>query len=416
MNRKLLSGFTATLLLVPFSAPSFGDAMSSEAVDQGAETSPKAASNQASIPVATLQQESPKVGEQQSQRGIVPNRVSTPVAASQPQVLKLGEQQSQTSSTSDGEVVAKVHSHELNGRQASTLYVRNIPVLTFIGSVRTGSADVKMGTQVPNSFTETLPSLTKSLTDPVELPLVQLTKPAQPLVKSATTETNTSAAQADPLWRAAEVAARLNQLHREGMDASKITVSWDTGSEKPSGENDFAGMLRDRYLIKVNNDILVAVDPNTVLPDSTRDLEQDALQATNRLRRLLGNAEPLGQVSGGPGSARQALALGSIRSQSNGWASWYGPGFHGNQSASGEIFDQNAMTAAHRTLPFGTQVLVTNLDNGQSVMVRINDRGPFYGNRIIDLSAAAARVLGLIHTGVAPVRLDVIDNRRATEN
>jgi rare lipoprotein A len=415
MNRKLLSGLTASLLLVPFSAPSFGDAMSSETADQGVEISPKVASNQVSTPSAHSQPEGFKVGEQQSQTRVASDQASTPVASSRPEVLKLGEQQSQTSSTTDAEVVAKVHSHELNGRQASTLYVRNIPVLTFIGSLKTGSADVKMGTQVPASSTEMSVSLTKSLTNPAELPLIQLTKPAQFLVKSGTTD-NSPAAEADPLWRATQVAAKLNQLHREGMDASKITVSWDSGSEQASGTDDFAGMLRDRYLIKVNSDLLVAVDASTVLPDSTRDLEQDALQATNRLRRLLGNAEPLDQVSRGSGSRGEALALGSVRFQVNGWASWYGPGFHGNQSASGEIFNQNALTAAHRTLPFGTQVLVTNLDNGQSVLVRINDRGPFYGNRIIDLSAAAARVLGLIHTGVAPVRLDVLDNRRATQN
>jgi rare lipoprotein A len=139
-------------------------------------------------------------------------------------------------------------------------------------------------------------------------------------------------------------------------------------------------------------------------------LERDALQATNRLRRLLGNASPLSNVSGKPNNWTQ-VAVGSIRQRLSGLASWYGPGFHGSPSASGEPFNQNAMTAAHRTLPFGTQVLVTNMDNGQSVVVRINDRGPYSGDRVIDLSTAAARVLGLIQSGVAPVRLDVLDNR-----
>ncbi|NJO51538.1 MAG: septal ring lytic transglycosylase RlpA family protein, partial [Leptolyngbyaceae cyanobacterium RM2_2_4] len=102
------------------------------------------------------------------------------------------------------------------------------------------------------------------------------------------------------------------------------------------------------------------------------------------------------------------VSVGPIQFSVRGMASWYGPGFHGNRSASGEIFNQNALTAAHRNLPFGTQVRVTNLSNGQSVIVRINDRGPYSGGRVIDLSAAAARAVGLIQAGVAPVSLDVL--------
>ncbi|NJL01905.1 MAG: septal ring lytic transglycosylase RlpA family protein [Spirulinaceae cyanobacterium RM2_2_10] len=91
-----------------------------------------------------------------------------------------------------------------------------------------------------------------------------------------------------------------------------------------------------------------------------------------------------------------------------GLASWYGPGFHGRRAASGEIFDQNAMTAAHRTLPFDTQVRVTNLENGRVTTVRITDRGPFVGDRVIDLSQAAARDLGMIEAGVVRVRAEVL--------
>lgn len=90
-----------------------------------------------------------------------------------------------------------------------------------------------------------------------------------------------------------------------------------------------------------------------------------------------------------------------------GMASWYGPGFHGRRTASGEIYDQDALTAAHPSLPFGTRVRVTNLDNGRAVDVRITDRGPFAGGRIIDLSRAAARVIGLIGPGVGRVRVEV---------
>ena len=91
-----------------------------------------------------------------------------------------------------------------------------------------------------------------------------------------------------------------------------------------------------------------------------------------------------------------------------GEASWYGPGFHGKKTASGQIYNQNAMTAASRTLPLGTRVMVTNLDNGKEVEVTINDRGPYAKGRIIDLSKAAARKLGFIKAGVARVRIEVI--------
>lgn len=91
-----------------------------------------------------------------------------------------------------------------------------------------------------------------------------------------------------------------------------------------------------------------------------------------------------------------------------GVASWYGNEFHGRPTSSGEVFDQNDLTAAHRTLPFGTHVMVTNLANDRSVVVRINDRGPFVRGRIIDLSYAAAHVLGLIGPGTGRVRLEVL--------
>ncbi len=91
-----------------------------------------------------------------------------------------------------------------------------------------------------------------------------------------------------------------------------------------------------------------------------------------------------------------------------GVASWYGPDFHGKFTSNKEIYDMYDMTAAHRTLPFGTYVMVTNLDNGRTATVRINDRGPFVGDRIIDLSYAAARVLGMIGPGTVPVRLEVL--------
>ncbi|WP_245927570.1 septal ring lytic transglycosylase RlpA family protein [Aphanothece hegewaldii] len=97
-----------------------------------------------------------------------------------------------------------------------------------------------------------------------------------------------------------------------------------------------------------------------------------------------------------------------VAARKQGMASWYGPGFHGRRTANGESFNQHGMTAAHRTLPIGTRVKVTNLNNGRSVVVRINDRGPFSGGRIIDLSKGAARLIGVMQSGVAPVLLEVL--------
>ena len=91
-----------------------------------------------------------------------------------------------------------------------------------------------------------------------------------------------------------------------------------------------------------------------------------------------------------------------------GKASWYGPGFHGKKTSSGERFDMNTLSAAHRTLPIPSYARVTNLSNGKSVIVRINDRGPLHGNRVMDVSKAAAKELGFIHTGTANVKVEQI--------
>jgi rare lipoprotein A len=99
-----------------------------------------------------------------------------------------------------------------------------------------------------------------------------------------------------------------------------------------------------------------------------------------------------------------------------GLASWYGAKHHGKRTASGEIFDQKKFTAAHRTLPWGSIVKVTNLDNGKSVEVRINDRGPFPKGRIIDLSRAAARALGMVELGVSPVRMELLSSREISSD
>lgn len=428
MNRTLLSGLTATLLITALGATS-GNAQKAPNSDQGSEANLEIASTKRSSTAiepprssASPSQDSVKLGYQSSQntpenttrdsqtqpetvnpeslnsqtnpdtatsQSSTPSRESTQQASNLSEdVVKIGEQPTPTSAKTEAEVIAKVHPHILSGRKAATLYVHNIPVLTFTGSTQPATERVKIGSQnsqasTNDSATATVKSLSPTDSDDASA------------ADSLAASQNSSD---DPVWRASKIAATLNQLNRDGIDASKISVSWN---QQPG---------QSSYSIKLDKTVLAVIDDQTILPDTTRNLEDDALQATNRLRRLLGNAAPLSSISGRP-RASQTIALGPIRFKLTGFASWYGPGFHGNQSASGETFNQNALTAAHRTLPFGTKVLVTNLDNGLSVVVRINDRGPYCGDRIIDLSAGAARVLGLIQSGVAPVRLDLVNDQ-----
>ncbi len=150
--------------------------------------------------------------------------------------------------------------------------------------------------------------------------------------------------------------------------------------------------------------LATAPPPTTLELPADDDLEAVNGLDTATLDRLRAAEEGATSVAPRPRSApdrgdRAAQEPGSI-----GRASWYGPGFHGNTTANGETYDQWAMTAAHKTLPFGTQLRVTNTANGRSVVVRINDRGPFIAGRDLDLSRAAAEALGF--RGVATVRIE----------
>jgi rare lipoprotein A len=101
------------------------------------------------------------------------------------------------------------------------------------------------------------------------------------------------------------------------------------------------------------------------------------------------------------------ISLSAVADQEEGMASYYAESLDGNPTASGEPYDKNALTAAHRTLPFGTMVKVTNLENSSTVVVRINDRGPHVKTRIIDVSGAAAKKLDLVDSGIARVRIEL---------
>ena len=109
------------------------------------------------------------------------------------------------------------------------------------------------------------------------------------------------------------------------------------------------------------------------------------------------------------GCASERYARPSEGTVQRGIASWYGPGFHGRPTASGEIYDMDALTAAHRELPLGTILDVENLENGRTVRVRVNDRGPYIRGRVLDLSRGAARKLDMVNKGLAKVELRVIE-------
>jgi len=117
----------------------------------------------------------------------------------------------------------------------------------------------------------------------------------------------------------------------------------------------------------------------------------------------------LAGCSSTPKSGSSGGASASSGHSETGQASYYGNEFHGRKTANGEQFDQGKLTAAHRTLPFGTRLKVTNTQTGKSVQVRVNDRGPFVKGRIIDLSSSAFKAIASINAGVVPVRIQVVD-------
>ena len=117
---------------------------------------------------------------------------------------------------------------------------------------------------------------------------------------------------------------------------------------------------------------------------------------------------PAGAVESAAAASTMAATPGSTTRRQSGRVAWYGKRFAGRRTASGERFDPNALTMAHRSLPFGTRVKVTHVDSGRSVEVRVNDRGPTQPDRIGDLSLAAARSLGTVRSGVVEVELEVL--------
>jgi rare lipoprotein A len=299
--------------------------------------------------------------------------------------IKVGETRSQSLVRGKNDAIARVHTHKLDGKNAATVYVRGIPVVTYIESeASSASSDAQ-----------------KSSTNSLELEKSKNNSKVNAETKSASAtiasqdSPETLLASSNPIERATAVAALINQFNRDGIDPTQIVPIWRDG----------------KYLIKSGDHTMLKFDEQALFPASLKNQTEDVLESTNLLRRLLGGAAPIAEVIDAP--KKQATVISpafskAVMSVISGMASWYGPGFDGNYSASGEVFNANDLTAAHPDLPFGTLVRVVNLDNGQSVVVRINDRGPYAHGRVIDISTAAANVIGLIASGVAPVRLEVL--------
>jgi rare lipoprotein A len=311
--------------------------------------------------------------------------------------LKVGETRSQSLIRTKDDAIARIHTHKLNGKNAATVYVRGIPVVTYIESEESPKS-VQENTALDSSKTK---GETKKNSESVKLPSsttnLEPTNSADSPAKSADDSSENLLTSSNPIERATAAAALINQLNRDGFDANKIIPAWKNGN----------------YVIKLGDRAMLKFDQQAVFPETLQNQTQDVLESANLLRRLLGGASPVQEVANSPKpkytASSSSPALNSrIVGVMSGMASWYGPGFDGNYSASGEIFNASELTAAHPSLPFGTMVRVVNMDNNQSVVVRINDRGPYAHGRVIDISTAAANVIGLISSGVAPVRLEVL--------
>ncbi|WP_066375393.1 MULTISPECIES: septal ring lytic transglycosylase RlpA family protein [unclassified Anabaena] len=347
----------------------------------------------------------PSIGRTQT------TKETTLVAQKSPaSVVKVGELQTSAGESTSDAVITSIHPHNIGGKRAATLYIRNIPVLTFLSPQPVKSSEKKVGVIGEAEGVQSYALITDN---PVQVASIG---------KLAGAKIQTGSQHDDPVHRASLVAARINQMIRDNVKAEKISVSWKAAGEsvvatQPQNKNASVPQNSgDRYTIKIKNQELVEINQNTRLADTTNNLAKDALQATNRMRRLIGNASPISEIANLPSRSRSTSSIANLpqkiasgfKLNFRGIASFYGRGFAGRPTATGERFNPEAMTAAHRSLPFGTRVRVTNTRNGRSVVVRINDRGPYIRGRIIDLSTGAARVLGMIGSGLAPVKIEVL--------
>ncbi|WP_353931012.1 septal ring lytic transglycosylase RlpA family protein [Okeanomitos corallinicola TIOX110] len=326
------------------------------------------------------------------------NNIPTAQASAAVDVVKVGEYQTEKQNTTPDTANTQIYAHSVQGRQAATLYIRSIPVLTFLSSSPVTGAETKVGTV---STTKDMSSYNQTAGNSERVASVGNVKDVSKSSKFAD----------NPVQRATLLAAKVNNLIRDNADASQITVSWKAEKKSPvnnkAQDKDAAvDKQLERYTIKIGGKELVEINDTTKLADTTNNPARDALQATNRLRRLIGNAAPINTIANLPKLPQDVASR--VKLKFKGVASWYGYDWAGNKTANGERYNPEGMTAAHRTLPLGTKVRVTNTRNGKSVVLRINDRGPYIGGRIIDVSLGAARILGMMKSGLAPVRVEVL--------
>lgn len=274
--------------------------------------------------------------------------------------------------------LATVKYEQNNADSSATLYIDNVPILTFVAGSKSSNNQIKQEVTLwDNKF-----------------------------IKYQTIENNQPAE--NPYFKATKIAQQINQLNAGKIHPKNIKIR-----KKDDCNN--------CYSIKLNQQELIEINPTTTLiPNTTGNPRQDAIKTVNLLRKLISK-----------NSDKSILSYNNIKIDNNktnnlrvipntenpagvvsvqtGIASWYGAGFHGGPTANGERYNQYSMTAAHKKLPFNTMVRVTNLNNGRSVIVRINNRGPYVRGRVIDLSLSAAEALGMRGSGVAPVKLEILD-------
>ncbi|MFW5665531.1 MAG: septal ring lytic transglycosylase RlpA family protein [Coleofasciculus sp.] len=188
--------------------------------------------------------------------------------------------------------------------------------------------------------------------------------------------------------------------------AQSLTLLFCDSSDVSEINSSVRAMLSDGIpVVKAGDRVLFKVD-DTLAKDLDQHRELLAIEWANKLRLALGQA-PLSLAD----AQKQMYNLVETSSTIEGIASWYGPYFHGRYTATGEIYDQHDLTAAHPTLPFDTYLKVKNLENGHSVIVRINDRGPYIPGRTLDLSRQAARSIQSEMVGVIPFEATVMEPR-----
>jgi rare lipoprotein A len=214
--------------------------------------------------------------------------------------------------------------------------------------------------------------------------------------------------------KALEITKQLNLLAWKPIEVRSLKVIQDDDGTRLVAKNTALASnseSRERMLWELDKTMSVA---SMSKPDQSRDLEATAVIILNRVRSRFGVAPVASIEKSSPmasaGRTAKKVAM-SVLNTFQGGASWYGgngDGFHGRKTASGVTFNTYSMMAAHKSLPFGTRVRVTNVSNGKQVVVKIMDRGPFIGGRVIDLSKSAAQLLGMMGTGVARVRVDVL--------